>query len=367
LSFFDEADEPRPASRSGSRRRRPSGRGRPPSQQQAIQARRAVAAVAIIVVIVLLAVLVHSCDVSANNSSLRDYTNSVSTQIQKSDGTSAQLFRALGSSKSHSDPTGLQQQITQLADRGQQELSAVENLSVPGSMQPAQNQLMQAMKMRRDGLETIAKQIQPALGTSTNVDAIKQIATANSLFYGSDVLYKAYVGPEMAAALHAAGIGVGGTNGESINPGQFLPDLGWLQSSFIAAKLGSRLPSSHVNTAAPGLHGHVLNSVSVGGTQLSSTTTNTIPSSPPPTFALNVTNGGQYTEYNVGCKVSVVGLTDTGSTTLAQTTAGQTTDCSVKLPKAPTPGTYQVTAEVATVPGEKNTANNSITFSVTFQ
>lgn len=367
MSFFDEADEPRPVSRPGPRRRRPSGRGRPPGQQQAIQVRRTVAAVAIIVVIVLLAVLVHSCDVSANNSSLRDYTNSVSVQIQKSDGTSAQLFRVLGSGKNHSDPTLLQQQLTQLADGGQRELSAVRNLSVPGSMQAAENKLVQVMTMRRDGLQTIARQIQPAVGTSTNVDAIKQIATADSLFYGSDVLYKAYVGPEIAGALHAAGIGVGGTNGESINPGQFLPNLGWLTSSFIAAKLGSRLPASHVNTAAPGLHGHVLNSVSVGGTQLSTTTTNTVPSSPPPTFVLNVTNGGQYTEYNVGCKVTVVGLSDTGSTTLAQTTAGQTTDCSVKLPTAPTPGTYQVTAEVAAVPGEKDTANNSITFSVTFQ
>jgi hypothetical protein len=367
LSFFDEADEPRPASRPGPRRRRPSGRGRPPTQQQAIQTRRIVAAVVVVVVIVLLALLVHSCDVSAQNSSLRDYTNGVSLQIQKSDATSAQMYRALDSTANHSNPTGLAQQITGYADAAQQELTAVENLSVPGSMQPAQDKLVWVMRMRRDGVRTIASEIQPALGTSTNLDAIRQIATANSLFYGSDVLYKAYVAPEMAAALHAAGIGVGGTNGESINPGQFLPNLGWLDSTFIAAKLGSHVPSSHQNSAAPGLHGHVLNSVSVAGTQLSTATTNTIPASPPPTFVLNLTNAGQYTEYNVGCRVTVIGLSDTGSTTLSQTTAGQTTDCSVKLPRAPTPGTYQVTAEVLPVPGEKNTANNSITYSVTFQ
>ena len=325
------------------------------------------AVVVVIVIIVLLAVLVHSCDVSAQNSSLRDYTNSVSVEIQRSDDTGAQLFNALGSGRNHNNPTGLAQQITGLATSAQQQLSTVENLSVPGSMQAAQNKLVLAFRMRRDGVRTIATEIQPALGTSTNVDAIKKIATADSLFYGSDVLYKAYVGPEMAAALHAAGIGVGGTNGESINPGQFLPDLGWLDTSFIATKLGSRVSGGHVNTAAPGLHGHTLNSVSVAGTQLSTTTTTTIPASPPPTFVLNVTNGGQYTEYNVGCKVSVVGLTDTGSTTLSQTTAGQTTDCSVRLPRAPTPGTYQVTAEIAPVPGEKNTANNALTFSVTFQ
>jgi hypothetical protein len=329
--------------------------------------RRAVAVGLLIVVIVLLAVLVHSCDVSATNSSLRDYANSVASQIQSSDATSAQLFSALESSKDHSNPTALAQQITSLADSAQKQLADVENLSVPSSMQPAQNKLVLVMTMRRDGLRQIASQIQPALGTSTNVDAIKQIAAATSLFYGSDVTYKAYVGPEIAAALHAAGIAVGGPNGESINPGQFLPDLGWLDSSFIAAKLGSRLPSSHQNTAAPGLHGHVLNSVSVGGATLSPTAPNTVASSPPPTFVLNLTNGGQYTEYNVSCKVSVAGLNDTGTTTLPQTTPGETTDCSVKLPQAPTPGTYQVTASIGVVPGEQNTANNTATYSVTFQ
>lgn len=367
MSFFDEADEPRRAPRTEPRRRRPPGRGRPPGDQQAIQTRRAVAVVMIIVVIVVIALLVHSCDVSQRNSSLRDYTNSVDSLIQQSDNTGAQLFRELSSGSGHSNPTGLQTQINGIASAAQGEYSRAQNFSVPGEMESAQQHLLLTMRMRRDGTRVIAKWIQPALGTTTNKDAINQISTATSRFYASDVIYKTYSAPEIAAALHAAGIGVGGTNGESINAGQFLGDLGWLQPTFIAAKLGSKLPNSHVNTAAPGLHGHVLNSVSVGATTLSTSATNTIPSTPPPTFTLNLTNGGQFTEYNVKCEVQVSGLSDSGATTLPQTTAGQTTDCSVKLPSAPTPGTYQVTATVAKVPGEKNIANNSLTFAVTFQ
>ena len=367
MSFFDEADEPRRAPRQGPRRRRPSGRGRPPGQQQTIQTRRAVAVVMVIVVIVLLAVLVHSCDVSAQNSSLRDYTNSVSSLIGASDGTGVQLFEELGSSKAHSDPTFLAQDITHLASDAQADLNKTQNLSVPSGMQSSEQNLAQTMRMRRDGLRVIAQNIQPALGTSTTRDAITQIATGTSRFFSSDVLYKEYVGPEMAAALHAAGIGVGGTNGETINPGQFLPALGWLNPSFIATELGSRLASDHVNTAAPGLHGHALNSVSVGATTLSPTATNTVPASPAPTFVLNLTNGGQFTEYNVKCEVAIAGLSDNGTATITQTTPGQTTDCSVKLPSAPTPGTYQVTATVEKVPGETDVANNSLSYSITFQ
>jgi hypothetical protein len=367
LSFFDEADEPRRAQRPAPRRRRTSGRGRPPSQQQAIQTRRAVAVIVIIVVIVLLAVLVHSCDVSAQNSSLRDYANSVSSLVRASNSTGTRLFTELDSSSAHSNPTAMANDLTVLASDAQTDLRKAQGLSAPGGMAAAQQHLLLAMRMRLDGLRLIASYIQPALGTSTTRDAITQIATGTSLFYGSDVVYKRYVGPEIAAGLHAAGIAVGGPNGETINPGQFLPALGWLNPTFIAQKLGSRLASDHTNTAAPGVHGHILNSVSAGTTTLSQAATNTVPATPAPTFVLNLTNGGQFTEYNVKCKVTIVGLSDTGTATIPQTTAGQTTDCSVKLPTAPTPGTYQVTASVAPVPGEKVVSDNTIAYSITFQ
>ena len=367
MSFFDEADEPPRAPRAEPRRRRPSGRGRPPGDQQAIQTRRTVAVVAVIVVIVLLALLVHSCDVSATNSALKNYTISVNSLIQRSDATGTRLFSELTSGTGSSNPTGLQTQIDNTLDDARTEFTQTQALSVPGAMQSAQNNLLLAMKMRRDGVAVIANEIQPALGTTANADAVSQIVLAMARFFGSDVVYKAYTGPDIASALHSAGIAVGGSSGEPINSGQFLPDLSWLQKTFIASKLGAKLPSSQVNTAAPGLHGHSLNSVSVGGTTLSPTSTNTIQASPAPTFTLSLTNGGQFTEYDVGCKVSISGLSDTGTGTVSQTTPGQTTTCSVTLPSAPTAGTYQVTAEVVPVPGEKNTANNSMTFSVSFQ
>ena len=321
----------------------------------------------LIVIIVLIAVGVHSCDISARNSSLRDYANSVSSLIQRSNDTGAQLFRELSSGTGSSNPTGLQTQIDQTLGGAQNELSQAQSLSVPDEMQAAQQHLVLALKMRRDGIRVIAHQIQPALGTTANKDAVNQLAVATARFYSSDVIYKVYAGPEIAGALHAAGIPVNGANGPTINGGQFLPALGWLQQSFIASKLGAKLPASVANTAAPGLHGHSLNSVSVGATTLSPTGTNTIAASPAPTFTLNLTNGGHFNEFDVQCKVQISGLTDSATTTIPETTPGQTTDCSVKLPTAPTPGTYQVTATVGAVPGEKNTANNSMTFAVTFQ
>jgi hypothetical protein len=79
-----------------------------------------------------------------------------------------------------------------------------------------------------------------------------------------------------------------------------------------------------------------------------------------------VTNGGNFDEYDVGCKVSVSGLSDTGTSTIPETTPGETTTCSVTLPSLPPPGTNTVTAEVVPVPGEKDTSNNYLSFPITF-
>ena len=128
------------------------------------------------------------------------------------------------------------------------------------------------------------------------------------------------------------------------------------------------LPSSaQAQHIAPGLHGHELNSVSVGGSTLQTGSTNAIPASPAPTFTLDFANTGQNTETNVKCRVTVSGSSVSGQTIVPQTTAGESTSCQVTLSSTPPKGSHTVTATIVPVPGEKNTANNSLTFPVTFQ
>jgi hypothetical protein len=360
LSFFDEADEP-PAARPQPRRRPPAGR-RPPDAQQAIRTRRIVAAVVLLVVIVLMAVGIHACQVGQRNSALKDYNTQVYSLIASSDQTGKQLFELLGSHKG--DATALYTQVGQALSSAQSQLNRANGMNVPSEMQAAHDKLVLALSMRRDGIRLIGSQIQQALSSPDRRAAVDQIAAAAARFYASDVVYKAYSVPEMVAALHAAGIPVGGLGGERIQGGQFVSDLGWLSPSFIAKELGVSLP--HTKGASTGLHGHTLDSVSVGGSQLVPNATNYVASNPPPTFTLSITNSGHFTESNVECKVSVAGLTDTGTAQISQTTSGETTTCTVTLPTAPPAATYNVTAEVVPVPGETHTANNYLTFPVKF-
>ena len=64
--------------------------------------------------------------------------------------------------------------------------------------------------------------------------------------------------------------------------------------------------------------------------------------------------------------MTVTGTGVSGTKTVASTTAGQPATCDVPLSGSVPSGTYNVTATIEKVPGEKHTANNSMTFPVSF-
>ncbi len=328
--------------------------------------RRVGLAAVVIIAIVLIAVLVNSCETSARNSALKDYNNSVASLNARSVQTGASFFNVL--SGGTSDPTSLQQGLARAAGDANTELGDAKGLSTPDEVKGAQQHFVDALQLRKDGMTNIANEVQPALQSQTSQNAVDTIAAEMARFYASDVIYKDYTVPQIVGALRAAGITVGGLGGQQLNSSQFLPSIQWLDPTHVASVLHVTLPSSaQTETVSPGLHGHALNSVSVGGSTLQTGSTNAIPASPAPTFTLNFANTGQNTENNVKCRVTISGSSVTGQTIVPQTTAGESTSCQVTLSSSPPKGSFQVTAQIVPVPGEKNTKNNSLTFPVTFQ
>jgi hypothetical protein len=363
LSFFDEADEPSVTPRTAPRSRRPSGTGgRPPGDQQQILVRRAIAAGAILIVVILIVVGVHSCQVSARNSSLHDYANNVSSVITSSNQTGARFFDELTHASGGAQNVRAQIETTQLD--AQHELDKAKGFNVPSEMNGAQQHLVLALTMRADGIKNIGQNIEQALGTTTSRDAINTIAAEMAKFYASDVVYKGYTIPLMLGGLKSAGISYAGV---PINKGQFLPNVTWLTPDGVASSLGKSAPTQSGGTPAPGLHGHSLDSVSVAGTTLQTGSTNTLSASPAPTFTFHYTNGGDNDEHNVVMKVSLSGSSDSGQTVVPVTTKGQSGTADVRLNSAPPAGNYTLTATIQPVPGEKNNSNNTLTFPVTFQ
>jgi hypothetical protein len=325
-------------------------------------------ALSVIVVLVILIVLgVSSCENSQRINSLKDYTNHVSSLITSSDQISSQFFGVLSGAQPSSNVSSVQNQLNQARLSAQGLLGRARGMSVPGEMQNAHQNVVLALQMRRDGIANVAQQIQPALSTATSKDAINSIATEMARLYASDAVYKDYAAPAIAAALHRAGIAVGPPDGETIAGGQFVPDLRWLTPAFVASQLHVGFAAQSTTKAAPGVHGHALDGCTVGGTALSTSSTNTIPVSPPPTFTCTVTNDGQNKETNVTVKATVQGTSVSGQGVIPQTTPGNTSSVQISLANSPAAGTYTLSVTVQRVPGETTVTHNTKTFPVSFQ
>lgn len=322
---------------------------------------------ALIVVLILIVVGIHSCQVSQANSDLRDYTASVASLMQSSNQTSTQFFSLLSHGQGPGTGSNLQTQAEEARLTASHQLDQARSLSAPGQLQDAQQDIVLALQMRANGITAIAQELPSALQAQTSSTAVTAIAANMAQFYASDVLYKDYALPMIVSALHNANIPAGGTNGEPISQGQFLPAIQWLTPSFVAAELSAPTPAAHGGKLAPGPHGHLLGSVSVAGRTLQTGVTNTVSAHPVPTFTLNFSNSGANPETNVVCKVTVGGSSISGQTTITRTSAGHSYTCHVPLSASPAPGSYTVRATVEPVPGEKNTSNNTQTYSVTFQ
>jgi hypothetical protein len=326
--------------------------------------RRVVLAGVVVIAIVLIAVLVNSCEVSARNSALKDYNNNVASLNAQSVSTGQSFFHLL--SGPISNPATLQNNLAQSLNEADNELSKAKGINTPDEVKSAQSNFVLALQMRADGIRNVTAAVPPALQSTTSQGAVNTIASEMARFYASDVLYKDYSVPEIIGALRAAGISVGGLGGQQINSDQFLPSISWLDPTYIANQLHVTLPTTS-KPIAPGLHGHKLNSVSVGGTTLTPGSTNQIPASPPPTFTLSFANSGTNTETNVMCKVTITGSKVSGTAVVPQTKAGQSYTCQVTLNGTPPRGSQTVNATIVPVPGEKNVANNTQTFTIDFQ
>lgn len=366
MSFFDDPDEP---TASAPRRRPPSGGGRGAADHQTVLVRRLIAAGAAVLVIVLLIVGVKGCLDSQKTSALKDFNSNVSTIVGESDNqVSKPLFKLLTGASSRS-PTDLQNQINQLNVVAGEEVSRAKGLDAPDELSGAKSAFVLTLALRQEGVGKIARLIQPALSknSQTASAAVNRIAGQMRAFDASDVIYTLRVAPQIAKALDDDGITVGGT-GERVATTKFLPDIRWLDPAYVASQLGATGGGTK-GAAAPGTHGHQLDSVSVGGTELASSGPNTVPATPPPTFTVNFTNGGDNDETSVVVKVTVEGggKPIEGTQTVPKTTAGQSTTAEVRLPSAPPTGReLSVKATVEPVPGESNVDNNTQTFPVTF-
>jgi hypothetical protein len=376
VSFFDEGDEPTRVTRQPRARRTAGGGGgggarRPPREpvrrpdRQTVRVRQAVGLGVALLLIVVVVVGVKGCVSSRKETALKDYNREVTSVITSSDrDVGDAFFKLLGSGSQQGQD--LQVQVNQLRLAADEDARRARSFDVPDDMKPAQDKLLLTLDLRAEGLRKVAADLPTALGRGQPAqNAVQRIAGNMQYFLASDVVYKARVAPLIKQTLDDNGV-----SGQRIPDSQFMDNVGWLNPTFVATRIGASAGAPN-QPPAPGLHGHGLTSVAVGDNTLQpGSVINRVPATGRVTFHVVFQNQGDNDEndvrVNVTARGSGGGKTVTARKTVAQTKAGSQAEVDIPLGQTPPIGTATVQVVIAAVRGEQKTDNNRQSYTVIF-
>jgi hypothetical protein len=380
LSFFDDDEEesptavrpartpqqPRPRSRrageAGATGGGPGARGGAlAADHHAMMVRRRIAAAVGVVLLIVIVLLVNGCLKRGKQQALEKYNGDVGRIAQESQAQVAKpLFATLAGAAGKS-ALEVGQRVDEDRATAEQQTEQAKRLSVPGSMASAQRNFLLTMDMRVEGLSKLSNLVRTALGGHAPQTA-SSIAGAMEIFLASDVIYSQRVTPLIGEALAS-----GGVSGQSTQSSRFLPNLSWLQTATVQAKLTGETPSG--GAVAPGTHGHALKGVSVGTNALSTSGLNHVSGGANPTFTVMVENSGSNPQTNVKVDVSVTseGKTLAASHLVDKTEPGSTASVDIPVTGVALGAASRVTVNIEPVPGETDSENNKGSYLVIFE
>ncbi|HEX5309441.1 MAG TPA: hypothetical protein VFW38_10225 [Solirubrobacteraceae bacterium] len=379
MSFFDDDEEEpptavrpaRPQQQPRPQPRRPGGGGSGgggagqggahAADHHAMMVRRRIAAGVGVVLLIVIVLLVNGCLKRGKQSALEKYNGEVGKIAQESQSQVSRPFFATMAGASGKSALEVGQRVDEDRATAEQQAEQAKRLSVPGSMTSAQRNFLLTMNMRVEGLSKIANLVRTALGNKSP-RAASSIAGAMEIFLASDVVYSQRTAPLIQEALAA-----GGAGGQSTPASRFLPNLSWLQTSTVQAKLTGETPSGGAVT--PGTHGSALQGVSVGTNTLATEpTVNHVSGGANPTFTVMVENAGSNPETNVKVDISVTseGKTLTASHLIDKTEPGSTTNVDIPVTGVTLGAASRVSVKIEPVPGETDVENNKGSYLVIF-
>src|SRR5215211_675421 len=156
LSFLDEPDEP-----ARSRRRPPRG---PSADRQTLMLRRTIALIGGVLVLILLVLGVRSCFNARKESAIKDYATDSGELLSESKEDGDQLFKLLQGEGGTDQATAIINQLNGYRTSSSSRVDRAKALDVPGDLKGAQEDLLEALELRAQGLADITDALQVALG-----------------------------------------------------------------------------------------------------------------------------------------------------------------------------------------------------------
>ncbi|HEY4412696.1 MAG TPA: hypothetical protein VGN06_06835 [Gaiellaceae bacterium] len=365
FDFFDEPETeeaPRPRRRV---RRERSGPPRTPGPPTGIVPLARLVGLIAIAIVVAFVFWVGACQGKSTHDQYASYATKVKTVAASSNALGREFAAKLVSGGlKQSD---LEQSLQQYAQQEQQEYDQAQQIHAPGPLRQVHQQLIAAIELRAKGLAALGDVL--ALWTSKNTSAtINALAAEGELLTASDVVWEQLYRLPATQQLKTEGV-----TGVVIPGSSFVPNTELISARSFGVLLNNMKGASTGGKTPTGLHGSALVSVvaNPGATALTTATATTVKVSADLAFAATVEDSGNFQENGV-----VVHLTITaGSTTIKRTQTIQTISPKTQqtvsfgnfnLPTAAFGNRATVKVDVAPVPGETNTSNNTATYTVFF-
>jgi hypothetical protein len=312
-------------------------------------------------VIVLLLFAIRGCLDARKERAYENYLRDLSALVTNSNQLSHDFFTRLQDPGETSE-TQFTDQLGSSRGTGEDLYQRAKGLDAPDELGEAQEDLVLAFELRRDGLASIVEAMPAALGEEGRQEATEEIASDMRQFLASDVLY-ARAKTTIEEVLK-----------EEDLPGEvpdsvFLPTTNpWLDDLQLGALLAQVAGSTGIASTDRGteLSSTVLRP---GNVPLAADTLNTLGATPT-SIEISVVNGGTQNEVEVPVSFGLLGSTETiaGNGTIPQIKAGQSASTVLNVEgEIPTGEELTLTVTVFPVPGETLVDNNEATYQVIFE
>jgi len=332
--------------------------------RQTLMIRRTIAIVGGLIVLVLLVLGVRGCLNARKEQALQDYVTDANELVRLSNAESRSLFRVLQGPGGQDQAVNTENALNGLRVESSGLVDRAGDLDSPDEVSTAQDYLVETLELRRDGIAGVADALPQALADQERRQSTQRVSEMMQVFLAGDVIYAARYVPRLDQSLKDEDVAT-----ENPVRSAFIPDVEWLDPSFVADQVAGIRTGEGGGAAAPGLHGNGLGTVSLGGVALTPGASATVPLTDDLAFDVQVSNQGENTETDVNVKVTVGGGGDAIKLEepLDTIAAGETKTVSLPLTEQPPTGqNVPITVEIEPVPGEEKTDNNSGDYSVIF-
>ncbi|HVU76366.1 MAG TPA: hypothetical protein VHC67_02200 [Gaiellaceae bacterium] len=341
-------------------RRRPAG----PARGMTPILRLLGAVLVLVILLLVFGLLIQSCASTSKSTEYKNYMDDVARIAHSSQDDGTAVANALTTpGKKAADIAGT---LTGIAAQEQQNVAQAERLDPPGPLRPANQQLIEALRLRVNGVQGMATVLSGYDSkTSKNSEVASALASQGDRLLASDVVWSDLFQAPVRTQEQADGV-----TGAAPPDSKFVQNRQLVTESSMTPFL-QRLSGVTTSGGKPtGLHGTNLvgTKAEPGGQTLSTGTVNTVTATTNLAFAVTIEDSGDSQE--VGIKVTLTIQQNpviSKTTTISVINPGQQkTVTFTNLGQVKFAQKENVQVDVSPVPGEVKVDNNKATYPVIF-